>query len=297
MSVLPSYLGIRVELTKKCLPPELVQEASGEIVRIAFHDEEGFGYGRPRGQRPQCPHPSHPCWAIGWVLCDRLPTYVAVRFGKFTEDYTGLGQLGVWHVEPTDDEWKLTYKAAYCVQHPLAPANTTGQKPNLVNMIRHQIPLAPERIGTYQNQQGKTVRGPEDDPLGHTICLRKPSYLSNDEYKQHLYMILGRARALKWSLFLNFPLDAQVLADWSWFESGPLAYVLAFFTALQPQAELTLHSVELSRQELRVFPLWRCRPVLELVNPDSLEKIYVYDKAARDKACSARCIARPHNGQ
>ena len=221
MSVLPLYLGMRVKLTKKILPPELVQEASGEIVRIAFHDDEGFGYGRPRGQRLHCPPSSHPCWAIGWVLCDRLPTYVAVRFDKVTEDYTGLEQLGVWHVEPTNDEWNLKYKVAYCVQHPRSPSKKTGHKDNIIKMIRHQIPLAPERIGTYQNQQGKTVRGPEDEPLGHTISLRKPSYLHDDEYKQHLYMILGRAKALKWTLFHNFPSDAQGLPEWKWFESGP----------------------------------------------------------------------------
>ena len=54
MSVLLLFLGMRVKLTKKIMPPELVQEASGEIVRIAFHDEEGFGHSRPRGQRPLC---------------------------------------------------------------------------------------------------------------------------------------------------------------------------------------------------------------------------------------------------
>ena len=141
--------------------------------------------------------------------------------------------------------------------------------------------------------QGKTVRGPEDEPLGHTISLRKPSYLHDDEYKQHLYMILGRAKALKWSLFHDFPSDAQGLPEWKWFESGPPSYVLAFFEALQPRADMTLHGVELARRELRLFPLWRCKPPLELVNKDSLEKIYTYDKAAWDKACSASCVARP----
>ena len=296
MSVLPLYLGMRVKLTKKILPPELVQEASGEIVRIAFHDDEGFWYGRPRGQRLHCPPSDHPCWAIGWVLCDRLPTYVAVRFDKVTEDYTGLEQLGVWHVEPTNDEWKLKYKVAYCVQHPRSPSKKTGHNDNIVNMIRHQIPLAPERVGTYQNQQGKTVRGPEDEPLGHTISLRKPSYMHDDEYKQHLYMILGRAKALKWSLFHDFPSDAQGLPEWKWFESGPPSYVLAFFEALQPRADMTIHSVELARREIRLFPLWRCKPALELVNKDSLEKIYTYDKAAWDQACSASCVGRPDDG-
>ena len=118
MSVLLLFLGMRVKLTKKIMPPELVQEASGEIVRIAFHDDESFGHTRPRGQRLLCPPKSHPCWQVGWVLCDRLPTYVAVRFDKLSEDYTGLNQPGVWHVEPVSDDWDLRYKSGYCVQHP-----------------------------------------------------------------------------------------------------------------------------------------------------------------------------------
>ena len=92
MSVLPLFLGRRVTLAKKIMPPELVQEASGEI---AYHDEEGFGHTRPRGQRPLCPPKSHPCWQVGWVLCDRLLSCVAVRFDKLSEDYTGLNQPGV----------------------------------------------------------------------------------------------------------------------------------------------------------------------------------------------------------
>ena len=139
MSVLPLYLGMRVKLTKKSLPPELVQEASGDVVRIAFHDDEGFGYSRSRGQRPPCPPPAHPCWAIGWVLCDRLPSYVAVRFDKAAEDYTGLEQPGVWHVEPTSDDWNLRYKTPSCVQHRLAPSKKIGTETAVVKMFRHQI--------------------------------------------------------------------------------------------------------------------------------------------------------------
>ena len=120
--------------------------------------------------------------------------------------------------------------------------------------------------------------------------------MHDDEYKQHLYMILGRAKALKWSLFHDFPSDAQGLPEWKWFESGPPSYVLAFFEALQPRADMTIHSVELARRELRLFPLWRCKPALELVNKDSLEKIYTYDKAAWDQACSASCVGRPDDG-
>ena len=188
------------------------------------------------------------------------------------------------------------YKPAFCIRHPLAPADKHGRKATRVEMVQHQISLAPVRIGTYQNQQGKTVRGPEDEPLGHNTSLRNPSYLSKDEYKQHLYMILGRAKALKWSLFHDFPMDKQGLPKWSWFEIEPPRYILVFFNALQPLAELTPHNVEFARQELRVFPLWRCRPALEHINSDSTDKMYVYNKDAWDKACSPSCPKRPQDG-
>ena len=41
MAMLPLFLGMRVKLTKKIAAPELVQEASGEVVGIVLHDEEG----------------------------------------------------------------------------------------------------------------------------------------------------------------------------------------------------------------------------------------------------------------
>ena len=50
-----------------------------------------------------------------------------------------------------------------------------------VPMTRCQIPGALERVGTYQNMQGKTVRGADREPLGHTIDLRKPDYFDKGE--------------------------------------------------------------------------------------------------------------------
>ena len=73
-----------------------------------------------------------------------------------------------------------------------------------LNMTRCQIPGAPERVGTYQNMQGKTVRSADRTPLGHTIDLRKPDYMTDSEYQQHLYMILGRGISLDYTLLRNF---------------------------------------------------------------------------------------------
>ena len=90
-----------------------------------------------------------------------------------------------------------------------------------------------------------------------------------------------------------FPLNAQGQPDWTWFESGPPQYVVAFFAALQTRADMTLHRVELARRELRLFPPWHRRPAITLVDKDSREKKYTYDKAAWDRACSASSAGSP----
>ena len=40
MGMLGVYVGMRVRLTKKIVAPEVVQEATGEVVGIVFHDLE-----------------------------------------------------------------------------------------------------------------------------------------------------------------------------------------------------------------------------------------------------------------
>ena len=42
MGFLGVYLGMRVRITKKLLPPMIVQEATGEVVGIVFHPKEKF---------------------------------------------------------------------------------------------------------------------------------------------------------------------------------------------------------------------------------------------------------------
>ena len=70
----------------------------------------------------------------------------------------------------------------------------------MLDVTRIQYPLAPLAAGTYNNAQGKTIKG-----VGHTIDFSKPDYFSADDYTQHLYMILGRAQAVEYSLFRNLP--------------------------------------------------------------------------------------------
>lgn len=103
MGMLAVFLGMRVRLKKKILAPELVQEATGEVVGICFHQDERFGH--PDSSRLM-PAESHECWLRGWVRCDYLPIHIEVRWDGCAEDYTGLGKPGVWHLEPEADDWQ-----------------------------------------------------------------------------------------------------------------------------------------------------------------------------------------------
>ena len=78
------FVGMRVRLTKKILPPELVQEATGEVVGIVFHPRERFGHPASSHLRPA---DGHPCWQQGWVRCDFLPVCVEVRLYGCKEGY------------------------------------------------------------------------------------------------------------------------------------------------------------------------------------------------------------------
>ena len=107
---------------------------------------------------------------------------------------------------------------------------------------RHGLGLAPERILTFQNMQGKTVRGPSEEPVGMTADLFQPNYLkgqSREEFKQYLYMILGRARKLEWLLLRNLPRTESGEVDWDLFESGPPPYVEETMERLQAMHDAT----------------------------------------------------------
>ena len=110
-------------------------------------------------------------------------------------------------------------------------------------------------------------------------------------YKQHLYMILGRARSLDWCLFRNFPQTADGEPDWELFQTGPPQFLVHFFVALEERAEATVPIVEEVRQELMIFPRWCERPPLE---PDPAQQgRFLYDKLAWDKALEPNLGKRP----
>ena len=125
----------------------------------------------------------------------------------------------MWHVTPLEDTFDVTVKR---------------KGPLHLRVTRVQIPLAPLNAGTFNNAQGKTIRG-----VGHTIDLAKPDYFSPDDYVQHLYMILGRAQALEWSLFRNFPtVDGE--PDFTVFEQGPPSYIAEFLHRLEDRGRVVL---------------------------------------------------------
>ena len=130
------------------------------------------------------------------------------------DDYTGQGRPGIYVLEPEQDEFSYTARRGGDVH---------------VNNTRAQFPLAPLAAGTYNNSQGKTVRG-----QGHTIDLQRPHYFTRDVYLQHLYMILGRSTELAFSLYRNMPMcEATGEIDWTLFEGGPPHFVADFLSRLE----------------------------------------------------------------
>ena len=250
------FAGMRVRLTKKVLGPELVQEATGEVVDIVFHPEERFGDPASSSARPA---DSHECWARGWVRCDRLPMHVEVRWDGCTTDYTGLGKPGVWHLAPWEDAWQLPVDAVATIDHPGAPrpkmVKLNARTQNTIDVTRCQIPLTHEDDMTFQNAQGKTIQGPEKQPKGLVCDLYKPRNMHKDEYFQHVYMALGRARKLAWTLLRNFPHAADGEPDWSVFERGPPEYLCELMEILETRAKATLPRMLRSQRALGL-PAW-----------------------------------------
>ncbi len=124
------------------------------------------------------PADEHECWQRGWVRCDFLPLHMEVRWDGESEDYTGLGKPGVWHLEPITDDWALPVKRSYTVNHPNAPrakrVKVTSRKETKIDVHRTQVPLAPEFPATFQGIQGPTVRGPERQPKALILDLFRP---------------------------------------------------------------------------------------------------------------------------
>ena len=114
-------MGMRIKLTKKIQPPDLVQECPAEVIGVRFHPEECFGMPHsPSHSHDSMPPAHHECWSTGCVLLDRLPLYLEIRVIGSATDYTGTNRPGVFFLEPVGDSWTLRYRLSTTVNHPHA---------------------------------------------------------------------------------------------------------------------------------------------------------------------------------
>ena len=187
-----------------------------------------------------------------------------VRWDECGDDYTGSDKPGVWQLAPRSDTWKLPIDVVATIDHPGALRPKTvklgSRKGKFLEVARSQVPLTHEDDMTFQNVQGKTIRGPEQQPKGFVIDLYKYPGMTREEYLQHLYMILGRARKLDWILLRNFPRTPDGEPDWAIFEAGPPRYLCEFLDVLQKRAKDTMPRL-LRCQRESGLPAWsRLKP-------------------------------------
>ena len=282
----PLYLGMPVKVTHKLCPPEVVQEATGEILQIGFHEEERYGLPRQLHRPGGMPHKGHPCWSRGWVKLDMVPRWVEIRLHGCTADFTGTGRPGVYLVEPTNADWDLQYQATAIVNHPNEVPKRKKVPRIKVGLRSSQLPIAPAGVGTFNNMQGKTAKDEKSVPMGHTIDLKLLD--GNDDKWLHYYMILGRATSLATTLLLNFPEDANGEPDWTIFENGPPEYLIHVFAELEKRYEKTQKLVTLRQADLKIFPSFACLPARH----KGLGNEYVYNTAEWDAAVAQRSQKR-----
>ena len=273
------YKGMSVKITHKIMPPDIVQEATAEVVDIGFHEEEMFGMPQRSHQVGTWPAATHPCWDRGWVQLDRLPRWVALRMHGEREDYTGTGKPGYLIMEPVNGEWEFKYQATGIINHPNAKPVLQKAAKTTVAMTSSQLPLAPAGVGTFNNCQGKTARDEIGVPMGHTVDL-KLTQRGEDDWA-HYYMILGRATSLSTTLLLNFPRKDNNDLDWSIFEGGPPQYMLHVFENLKQRYAKTQQTAEMHRKTMTAFPPYDRIPVLHR----SADNSWVYTPSEWDAAC------------
>ncbi|CAK0852500.1 unnamed protein product, partial [Prorocentrum cordatum] len=296
-----AYLGMRGRLTKKVMGPELVQEATGEVVGIRFHPRERFGFAQNPGGGSEQPSPDHPCWERGFVVCDYLPVHLEIRWDGCTVDYTGLKKPGVYHLEPVQDEWELPVTREFTVNHPGAarakPVVAKSKRKKGLEVTRTQLSWAPEDQLTFQSIQGRTIRGPEGEPKGFVVDLFRPGTMQGEErqaeYFQHVWMVLGRARRLEWMLLQNFPRDESTGdLDWSILEQGPPDYLIEFMGRLATLNRNTRRKMVREQGKLGA-PAWENVPTCP-PDPDRPGRfLYIAEDWIRAGAVCARSVARP----
>lgn len=285
----PLFVGMQVKLTHKVAPPKLVQEATGEVLAVGFHESEAFGLPNQMQRPGALPHEGHPCWKKGWVKLDFLPRWIEIRFHDNSIDYTGTQRPGVYLLEPMNGDWELRYQAVKLINHPNERVvRRKGPRTN-VALRSSQLPVAPAGVGTYNNMQGKTARDEFGVPACHTVDLKLLD--SNEDKWLHYYMVLGRATSLATTLLLNFPESEDGQPDWSIFESGPPEYMTHVFAELNRRYSLAAKAVAEHSSALKIFPPFSCIPTQKRSTPPALG--FLYDPADWDSAIARPCKRKP----
>ena len=144
-----------------------------------------------------------------------------------------------------------------------------------VKVTRNQTPLTQENVKTFQNIQGTTVKYPDGSAKGLVVDLEKPRNMGDAEYFQHVYMVLGRARCLKYLLLRNFPFNEDDEPDWSIFENGPPDFLVEFMEKLKQRAAETLPRLKRA-QEISGMPPFENLPICD-PDPD-LDGCFILDE-------------------
>jgi hypothetical protein len=127
------------KITQKVLVPDIVQEASAEILNIGFHEEECFGMPRRSGVPGAWPPVSHPCWQRGWVQLDRLPRWIEIRMHGESGIYTQTRRPGVYNLEPKNAGWDFKYQAKRFINRPNVKPVVQEAASTIVKMVSSQL--------------------------------------------------------------------------------------------------------------------------------------------------------------
>ena len=189
MGLLPIYVGARVRVVDRLLPPTesnpigIVPDTPGTVVEIIPHPLEPDILSRPSAALD------------GFVVLQRLPLAVLVKIDKcdtvfLPEDSAGRSRPGVIAVQPTRKIWQFKDAGARA-----AP----GLKAHTISVARYQVPLAPALPRTLHTLQGITASP------GLVAHWKLPPHLPEDEEWLATYVMLSRPPSLAQLLSHGLP--------------------------------------------------------------------------------------------
>lgn len=217
LGMCPLFVGMRVRLNVKLSSKyKIMHDATGAVVGFEFDPREDVAWMN---------QDTHLARRAGHVTLKYLPKAVYVRFDDFEGDF-GNG-TGVVPIRPTKGSWVYN-----------AHRNRVGRRDVVkVDMKRVQIPLAPEQVRTVQTSQGLSMDAA-------TMLLTKPSYMTEDDWWMHLYVMVSRVRTSAQMLVYDLPPREM-------FERGPPDWVHTGIRQLEELAVECDAAVEDVRRRLQ----------------------------------------------